>query len=182
MSQKTTFIYQGEKSQTNEVNCSYLYKMLRKKASWGTRTILICQWNQITETQHNRNEISSSIKPSLGLLVNLNAKAAKPIFHKPFQSPISETGMSELGETISESTFYILYFTDLTIGKLEVSIFFKCQNLTNTIWERHYKFQMPMQFSVVPSILPQKVFRLKTHHFLYLYGAILAKSIIQIIG
>lgn len=41
---------------------------------------------------------------------------------------------------------------------------------------------MPVQFSVVPSILPQKVIRLTTCHFLYLDGTILAKNIIQIIG
>lgn len=38
--------------------------------------------------------------------------------YKSFQSPIPETGMRELGETISESTFYIQFFASLTSDSL----------------------------------------------------------------
>lgn len=66
-------------------------------------------------------KIFFSIKPSLEMLVNLNAniKAARPIFYiNAFQSSISETKMRDLGGTISESTFYLQFFASLTSDSL----------------------------------------------------------------
>ena len=61
------------------------------------------------------------MKPTLGMLVNLNAniKAARPIFYiNAFQTSISETRMRDLGGTIFESTFYLQFFASLTSDSL----------------------------------------------------------------
>lgn len=46
------------------MNCYYLHMTFikKKKNSWGTRTILICQWNHTVEIQCNRNKIFFSHK------------------------------------------------------------------------------------------------------------------------
>lgn len=101
--------------------------------------------------------------------------------YKSFQSPISETGMRELGETISESTFYIQFFASLTSDSLanwRSALFLNAKLDKYNL--RQYKFHMPVWFSVVPSILPQKVSRNNDiSNFLYLDGTILTKSIIN---
>lgn len=123
----TTFTHQGENRKLTEL---FIYMFTTEKAYWGTRIIIIWQWNQTDEIQCNRNKnFLSLLRHSVGIQVkNANIKAARPIFYiNTFQNFISEAAIDKgfRGDNLWINILpSILCFTDFwQFGKLGVITF-----------------------------------------------------------